>query len=289
MVDDVNTFAGLAARRVPVGILDHATRGKPERSARYRDVLAAGGHPARAARGVRHPRARLGRGAHRPPRGERRVRAARRRRARRRRPARSPRASAPRCASTRRAASTGVEAPGLVVLGPRRRGRADHAAGARAARLDRARPAGLQRRRRCPPRVLALASFVRGAPDGGPGRRDVVTVPGRDGWVTLHALAARAAATAASRSSSSARRGARSATRPARGVRRDRARARGRHPARPRPVQRRDRRGARPLPAHRRGPRQEPLREARRRLAPGARRPRLPRRVPARGRARRRR
>src|SRR5256885_16225889 len=39
MVDDVNTFSGLAARRVPVGILDHATRGDPRRSARYRDLL----------------------------------------------------------------------------------------------------------------------------------------------------------------------------------------------------------------------------------------------------------
>src|SRR5947207_4667914 len=39
MVDDVNTFAGLAARRVPVGILDHAVRGDPQRSARYRDLL----------------------------------------------------------------------------------------------------------------------------------------------------------------------------------------------------------------------------------------------------------
>src|SRR3954451_21401387 len=39
MVDDVNTFAGLAARRVPVGILDHAARGDPQRSARYRDLL----------------------------------------------------------------------------------------------------------------------------------------------------------------------------------------------------------------------------------------------------------
>jgi hypothetical protein len=28
------TFAGLAARRVPVGILDHVTRGNPQRSAR---------------------------------------------------------------------------------------------------------------------------------------------------------------------------------------------------------------------------------------------------------------
>ncbi|MDE3131225.1 MAG: hypothetical protein KGL16_08715, partial [Acidobacteriota bacterium] len=29
MIDDVNTFAALAARRVPVGILDHGTRGNP--------------------------------------------------------------------------------------------------------------------------------------------------------------------------------------------------------------------------------------------------------------------
>jgi len=39
IVEDVNTFAGLAARRVPVGILDHVTRGAPESSARYRDLL----------------------------------------------------------------------------------------------------------------------------------------------------------------------------------------------------------------------------------------------------------
>jgi hypothetical protein len=32
--------------------------------------------------------------------------------------------------------------------------------------------------------VLALASFVRSAPEGG---GNVVTVPGSDGWVTLHA------------------------------------------------------------------------------------------------------
>ncbi|MGH2899883.1 MAG: hypothetical protein ACRDMZ_14510, partial [Solirubrobacteraceae bacterium] len=45
IVEDVNTFAGLAARRVPVGILDRATRGAPERSARYRDVLLPAGIP----------------------------------------------------------------------------------------------------------------------------------------------------------------------------------------------------------------------------------------------------
>jgi hypothetical protein len=45
LVEDVNTFAGLATRRVPVGILDHATRGDPQRSARYRDLLLPSGIP----------------------------------------------------------------------------------------------------------------------------------------------------------------------------------------------------------------------------------------------------
>ncbi|MFZ0041366.1 MAG: helix-turn-helix transcriptional regulator [Solirubrobacteraceae bacterium] len=44
-VDDVNTFASLASRRVPVGILSNATTGEPERSARYRDLLAPSGIP----------------------------------------------------------------------------------------------------------------------------------------------------------------------------------------------------------------------------------------------------
>jgi len=44
-VEDVNTFAGLAARRVPVGILSQTTNGRPERSARYRDLLAPAGIP----------------------------------------------------------------------------------------------------------------------------------------------------------------------------------------------------------------------------------------------------
>jgi hypothetical protein len=44
-VEDVNTFAGLAARRVSVGVLSHATNGKPERSARYRNVLVPTGIP----------------------------------------------------------------------------------------------------------------------------------------------------------------------------------------------------------------------------------------------------
>jgi DNA-binding CsgD family transcriptional regulator len=44
-VEDVNTFAGLAARRVPVAILSQTTNGRPERSTRYRDLLAPAGIP----------------------------------------------------------------------------------------------------------------------------------------------------------------------------------------------------------------------------------------------------
>ena len=43
--DDLNRFAALASRRAPVGILSDATRGRPERSARYREVLAPAGIP----------------------------------------------------------------------------------------------------------------------------------------------------------------------------------------------------------------------------------------------------
>jgi hypothetical protein len=40
-----STSASLAARRVSVGILSQASKGRPERSARYRDVLAPPGIP----------------------------------------------------------------------------------------------------------------------------------------------------------------------------------------------------------------------------------------------------
>lgn len=43
--DDYNTFVALARRRAPVGILSEATRGRPERSARYREFLAPRGTP----------------------------------------------------------------------------------------------------------------------------------------------------------------------------------------------------------------------------------------------------
>ncbi len=43
--DDVNPFAALAARRMPVGILSETTRGRPERSARYVEYLEPIGTP----------------------------------------------------------------------------------------------------------------------------------------------------------------------------------------------------------------------------------------------------
>jgi DNA-binding CsgD family transcriptional regulator len=43
--DDYNAFAALAGRRSPVGLLSESTRGRPERSARYREFLAPSGTP----------------------------------------------------------------------------------------------------------------------------------------------------------------------------------------------------------------------------------------------------
>ena len=45
IVDDHNTFAELASRRIPVGTIEQATRGDPSRSARYRDLLVPSGIP----------------------------------------------------------------------------------------------------------------------------------------------------------------------------------------------------------------------------------------------------
>ncbi len=45
MREDVNTFASLATRRSPVGILSETTRGRPERSARYVEYLLPIGTP----------------------------------------------------------------------------------------------------------------------------------------------------------------------------------------------------------------------------------------------------
>ena len=179
IVEDVNTFAGLAARRVPVGILDHATRGDPQRSARYRDLLMPADipHELRAAfviRGRVWGAVHIARRAASGPFEQRDVDAlagvagA---------IARGIRASL-RFDAARR--ETGVEAPGLVVLGPQ-----DELelitppARELLALLRPDRPAYADDA--MPTSVLALASFVRGASDAGRGGANVVTVPGSDG------------------------------------------------------------------------------------------------------------
>lgn len=185
IVEDVNTFAELAARRVPVGILDHVTRGVPKSSARYRDLLLPADIPneLRAAfviRGRVWGAVHIARRTASGPFEQRDVDAlagvagA---------IARGIRASL-RFDAARRA--TGVDAPGLVVLGPR-----DEIelitppARELLASLRSDRPAYTDDA--VGTTVLALASFSRGTPDGGHGGSNVVTVPGSDGWITLHA------------------------------------------------------------------------------------------------------
>jgi hypothetical protein len=118
MVDDVNTFAGLASRRVPVGVLDHVTRGAPPSSARYRDVLAPADipHELRAAfviRGRVWGAVHIARSAASGPFEQRDADALAGAAGA---IARGIRASL-RFDAARRA--TGIEAPGLVILGPR--------------------------------------------------------------------------------------------------------------------------------------------------------------------------
>lgn len=186
MVEDVNTFAGLAARRVPVGVLDHATRGAPNRSARYRDLLLPFDipHELRAAFVIRgrvwgavHIARRAVSGPFEQSDADALAAVAGA-------IARGIRASL-RFDAARRV--TGVDAPGLVVLGPgdevelvtspARELLASISADGPAYRDDAANVTP----------VLALAGFVRAAAESGQQASNVVTVPGDDGWVTLHA------------------------------------------------------------------------------------------------------
>jgi DNA-binding CsgD family transcriptional regulator len=185
LVEDVNTFAGLAAQRVPVGILDHVTRGDPQRSARYRDLLIPADipHELRAAfviRGRVWGAVHIARRAASGPFEQRDVDVLA---AAAGAIARGIRAAL-RFDAARR--GTGVEAPGLVVLGPK-----DEVelitppARELLASLRPERAAYADDAMATP--VLALASFVRSAPESGQGGLNAVTVPGSDGWITLHA------------------------------------------------------------------------------------------------------
>jgi DNA-binding CsgD family transcriptional regulator len=183
LVPDVNTFAELAARRVPVGTLDHATRGHPERSTRYRDLLEPSGipHELRAAFVIRGRvwgavhiarRAQSGAFTQRDADALARVAGA---------IANGIRASL-RFDAARRGA--GTEAPGLIVVDatnavelitPPARPLLDALGSDALAYPDGSLPAT----------VLALASHVRTHRTGV--ESNVVTVPSPSGWITLHA------------------------------------------------------------------------------------------------------
>ena len=185
LVDDVNTFAGLAARRVSVGILDHATRGHPERSARYRDVLAPSDipHELRAAfviRGRVWGAVHIARRAQSGPFSQQDADALAR--------VASVIAHGIRTSLRFDAARrvTGVEAPGLIVLGPDNE--VELITPPAQELLEEIRSdAVVYGNGAIDASVAALAAFVRGVDRHPAGAGNVVNVPGKDGWVTLHA------------------------------------------------------------------------------------------------------
>jgi DNA-binding CsgD family transcriptional regulator len=177
LVDDHNAFAQLAARRTPVGILDVATRGRPERSARYRDLLAPAGIPhelraAFVARGRVWGAVHVARREGARPFAERdaavlaKVTGA---------IAQGIRASL-RFDAARRA--DGAAPPGMVVLDGHDEVELITPPAAELFDAMRARAADP---RQVPSAVLSLARFARR------GGGQVVTVPSALGWLTLHA------------------------------------------------------------------------------------------------------
>jgi DNA-binding CsgD family transcriptional regulator len=183
LVPDSNTFAELAARRVPVGTLDQAMRGRPERSARYRDLLEPSGipHELRAAFVIRgrvwgavHIARRERSGAFTQQDADALAHVASA-------IAKGIRASL-RFDAARR--GSGTEPPGLIVVDaanavelitPPARALLDALGSDALAYPDGSLPAT----------VLALASHVRANRTGI--ESNVVTVPSPSGWITLHA------------------------------------------------------------------------------------------------------
>ena len=179
VVDDVNTFAGLARRRVPVGIHEHATRGKPEQSARYRDVLGPADipHELRAAFllrgrvwGAVHIARRASSGAFEQADAEKLALLTGA-------IAEGIRTSM-RFDAARRV--TGADAPGLILLGP------DNGVELITPPARGLLDALNSGPGEVPAALLALASFLRSG-RGDPASGAVVTAPSAAGWLTLHA------------------------------------------------------------------------------------------------------
>jgi hypothetical protein len=181
IVADVNTFAALARRRTTVGVLSEATRGRPERSARYRDTLAPSGIPYEM-RAAFVARGRAWAAVHMAPSGD------------------GPNFSARdavvlarvttiiadgiraslRHDAGRRATSDG---PGLVMLGST--DEVELITPPARPLLAALRSATFRETNETPPAsLLALAAFAR-AGDGAPVKE--VTVPSARGWISMHA------------------------------------------------------------------------------------------------------
>jgi DNA-binding CsgD family transcriptional regulator len=184
-VADVNTFAGLASRRIPVGILSRVTAGGPERSTRYRELLAPAGIPfeLRAAfvtRGRCWGAVHIARLEH-----------------NRDFTAEEADVLARLSATIADGIRTSVRfdaarqsqdrtAPGLVVLGPANEIELITAPAQEL--LEAMRSSALTTDTGPPTPLLALAAFTRRHHAAGADRQpDIVAVPSPSGWITLHA------------------------------------------------------------------------------------------------------
>ncbi len=183
-VPDVNTFASLASRRVPVAILSQTTNGRPERSVRYRDLLEPSGIPFEM-RATFISRGRAWGAVH---------------LARRDDSGDFSAEDAAALAAVTRAIADGIRtslrfdaardargaaAPGLVVLSP---GNAIEMISPSAREILASMESGHPRDGERPPSpVLALADFARSRAEAADDSVDAVAVPTSSGWVTLHA------------------------------------------------------------------------------------------------------
>jgi DNA-binding CsgD family transcriptional regulator len=183
--EDFNTFAGLAARRVPVGVLSHETGARPQRSTRYRELLGPSGIPFEM-RAAFVTRGRCWGAVHVARRDDGRD---------------FGRAEAEALATIAATVAEGIRtslrfdaarrpadtsSPGMVVLDE-----ANHVelitAPARELMASLRSPAVAQSEETPPTALIALAAFARTRPRGSDPEGDVVAVPGRGGWITLHA------------------------------------------------------------------------------------------------------
>jgi DNA-binding CsgD family transcriptional regulator len=185
LIEDFNTFASLAGRRVPVSSLEQSTRGHPERSTRYRELLAPAGipHELRAAfvlRGRAWGAVHIARRESSGPFTDRDAQALTR--------VTGAIAQAIRGSLRFDAARRGehAEAPGLVVLAANND--VELVTPPAYELLDAMRADAASYEPGAPPTaVLALAAFVRGAAGRAHPESSQVTVPGDTGWITLHA------------------------------------------------------------------------------------------------------